>query len=129
MPATQVDSIGTLVPLTPDKMTNSISAADKNAVTDALITSVVALDAAARKINIPASLQVEHSPISNGHGERLSIILDMPTPVWDTDTFDRLHRRISFQDWAPIDFDQFSQVWMSKRFLPIAGHKPFTQAV
>lgn len=107
--------------LLPDYMRNDICGSQKGAVTEAVVTSVKALTGAAECTGIPASIKVESSPIPNGgHGSRLSIILDMPTPAWDKTTFDQLHNRLN-GNWESLDFDGFSRAWMGKRFLPVAN--------
>ena len=124
MPA--VAEMGRLKPKPPSQMADKISLSTKQLFADALIESVKGLENAARSADIPSSISVASSTIPNGDGERLSIMLDMPTPVWDTSTFERLHNGTSNQDWESIDFNEFTTVWMSKRFLPIEGHKPIT---
>lgn len=110
--------------LLPDYMRSDICGSQKSAVTEAVVTSVNALNGAAIGTGIPASIQVESGPIPNGgHGSRLSIMLDTPTPAWDRSTFDTLHGRFG-GNWESLDFDKFNRAWMSKRFLPVADYTP-----
>lgn len=112
----------------PSYMRSSICSSQKGAITEAVATSVKALERATESVGLPASIQVTSGPIPNGaHGERLSVLLDMPTPAWDAGTFRALQNRF-YGDWDKLDFNAFSDTWMGKRFLPIDNYEPIVAA-
>lgn len=111
-----------LKPKSPGEMGKHISADTKKLVNAAVIDSVKGLENAASSADIPSSISVTAEPISGGNGERLSIMLDMPTPAWDASTFKALHWGTANQDWEPVDFNKFTEAWMSKRDLYIEDY-------